>query len=282
MIKIFFLKTYLFFFFLFKDNYLFTEDKFGLKYFIWKDTRPLDTFLKKIRIDDQSLIFFIIKATNYFNKKKRKKYYFDVGSYIGIVSLALNKYGNNCEIHSFEAFKKTFFRFCENLKLNKCQNVFANNFPISDSRENLITLINKQDPGMNRVIKVNTSLKEYNREKPNLAKRIDQYCDEKKINCIDILKIDAEGHDFKVLTGCGKFLKNQRIKIIVVEFLINDYKSLKIKKYLESCNYELFYLVRNTDLIVPSIINYPKNASNLLNAIALPKNSSLKKLLIEI
>ena len=94
------------------------------------------------------------------------------------------------------------------------------------------------------------------------------------------MKIDAEGYDLKVLIGCGKFLKKQAIKLIVVEFLSKDEKSIKIRKYLQSCNYELFYLVRNQDLIVWSTINYPKDASSLLNAIALPKNSPLKKLLI--
>ena len=280
MIKIALFRIYLYFFFFFKEKYLFKKDKFGLKYFIWKDTRPLDTLVKKVRIDDTSLIFFIIKSITFFNKSKRKKYFFDVGSYIGIVSLIFNKYSNNCEIHSFEAFKKTFFRLCENLRLNKCQNILANNFPISDCKEHLFIQICNQDFGMNKTVKINSNSLVSENEQSILSKRLDQYCIEKKINYIDILKIDAEGYDLKVLIGCGKFLKKQAIKLIVVEFLSKDEKSIKIRKYLQSCNYELFYLVRNQDLIVWSTINYPKDASSLLNAIALPKNSPLKKLLI--
>ena len=48
------------------------NDKFGLTYYVWKDTRPIDTFLNKIRTDDTTVILVIkIIVKNDLNKIKK-------------------------------------------------------------------------------------------------------------------------------------------------------------------------------------------------------------------
>ena len=39
---------------------------------------------------------------------------------------------------------------------------------------------------------------------------IKNYCDEKNIHHIDLLKIDTEGYDFNVIKGCGDMIQNIR------------------------------------------------------------------------
>jgi hypothetical protein len=47
---------------------------------------------------------------------------------------------------------------------------------------------------------------------------LDAYCDSRAIDGIDLLKIDVEGHELGVLTGCSEMLGKQKIKMISFEF----------------------------------------------------------------
>ena len=61
------------------------------------------------------------------------------------------------------------------------------------------------------------------------------------INKIDLVKIDTEGHEFEVLKGIGKKIKN--IKYILIEFhndkIYLSYSPKKIHNYLIKNNFEL-------------------------------------------
>ena len=46
---------------------------------------------------------------------------------------------------------------------------------------------------------------------------IDQWCEERRIPVVDILKIDAEGHDDKVLQGAWHTILTRQVKMISVE-----------------------------------------------------------------
>lgn len=47
---------------------------------------------------------------------------------------------------------------------------------------------------------------------------IDRYCAEKKIDRIDLLKIDAEGHDLAVIKGAREMLSHKRIDFVQFEY----------------------------------------------------------------
>lgn len=50
------------------------------------------------------------------------------------------------------------------------------------------------------------------------ATTIDQFMEKHKIEQIDLLKIDTEGHEYQVLRGAKKAIKEKRIKIVQFEF----------------------------------------------------------------
>ena len=76
--------------------------------------------------------------------------------------------------------------------------------------------------------------KDYSEHKVNTI-TLDEFCEEKKIKNIDILKIDVDGTELEVLLGSDKMLN--MVKIILVE--VNDNKSkfkekfIKVKNLLE-------------------------------------------------
>jgi len=47
---------------------------------------------------------------------------------------------------------------------------------------------------------------------------LDDYCTEQKINLINFMKIDTEGHDFAVLKGSERMLSEKRIAMIQFEY----------------------------------------------------------------
>ena len=63
----------------------------------------------------------------------------------------------------------------------------------------------------------------------------------KKIKCIDLLKIDTEGHELQVIQGLGQYIKN--VKYILVEFhnsnIYLNYSSIKVHNYLKKSHFDL-------------------------------------------
>ena len=103
-------------------------------------------------------------------------------------------------------------------------------FPSSGSSLNKIT---KEDKLWNFTRKLVTgSVKESFITFPVITNTIDDFCIEKNIKEITVLKIDVEGSEMKVLNGAKEILKNT--KIIQVEIL--DTKKKYEEKYLEVKN----------------------------------------------
>lgn len=74
---------------------------------------------------------------------------------------------------------------------------------------------------------------------------MDEYCKKNNIGNIDIIKIDTQGYEDKVLKGCSELIKNDKINLIQVELIFADIyeKSLNfydIERYLIPNNFRLF------------------------------------------
>jgi len=75
------------------------------------------------------------------------------------------------------------------------------------------------------------------------TKTLDSFCNENKINQIDLLKIDAEGNEKNILLGSERLLKEGRIHSIYVEIgetkkNFEDKKN-SIENYLKKYNFQL-------------------------------------------
>ena len=72
---------------------------------------------------------------------------------------------------------------------------------------------------------------------------LDNFCLEKKINNIDVLKIDTEGNELNVLKGAKKLLEQNKINIIYTEISETKKRFLEKEKsvidFLNSYNFEL-------------------------------------------
>ena len=70
--------------------------------------------------------------------------------------------------------------------------------------------------------------------------KLDEFIIDKKINYIDLIKIDTEGHEFEVLDGLKENI--QKVKFILIEFQSNQifdaYDPKKIDDFSKKNNFE--------------------------------------------
>ena len=275
--------VYLKVFFFFRTKILF-KDKFGLSYYLYKNTRPNSTYNLKVRSDDTTVLFTVDKILSSSELTNNNSIHcIDVGAYIGVVTLmmsrALRKFNKEWKIHSFEPFSESFKRLQENVYLNTFnRNVVLNNVAVSDKKGYSTLKIYHNTPGLNHLSMSQTQ----NSDNKSSEKKIKvitlrDYLKEEQIGHVSICKVDAEGSDYCVINGLYEYLEKKSIDFIIFEYQSDSYK--KIKNILYKNGYEIFYMVRNENIIVNSIKNYPKNSKSLMNLIAVSsekKNDFLK------
>ncbi len=81
-------------------------------------------------------------------------------------------------------------------------------------------------------------------EKVNIG-TIDDYVAKNKIEKIDILKMDTEGYEDKVLSGAINTLRENKIKIVLTELAFDNVRD----KYLSFSDLEKYLLPNNYRLV---------------------------------
>jgi FkbM family methyltransferase len=201
----------------------------------------------------QVLQFSINYLTNKnFNEKKIVRFkvkneinIFDIGSNLGSYIKFVSNQNKNKKInfYSFEP-DKNLILVQKKLKLPSSHNLITNNIGISNE--------NKQKQFFRRSVSSQSSFLNDSRskdiskleEKLNIRTvRLDDYCFDKNIDYIDILKIDTEGLELEVLISGSKMIINKKIGIIKIEL---DSKFDSIVTLLASSGYELMGITNTT------------------------------------
>ena len=109
---------------------------------------------------------------------------------------------------------------------------------------------------------------------------IDSFCFMEKIDHIDFLKIDTEGHEFAVLEGAKDMLKNNKIKIIQFEFNeMNVISRVFLKDFYEILfNFNIFRMDSNRLIFLPSY-HSSFEIFQFQNFLAVHKNIDIKNIL---
>ena len=194
------------------------------------------------------------KETEYFKRiLKRGDIVVDVGAHIGYYTLISGaRVGKEGHVYSFEPNPETFKRLKRNVQLNNLNNISLYNIGLSDKEEfltlNLPTSINTGTAGI--TIPENFSGKSLKVK----AIPLDKFIEKNNIKKVDIIKIDVEGAEIKVLKGMMETIRKFKPKIFIE---INN-KKLKaagfskeeVYNLLKKENYKAFQIV-NKDKIEP-------------------------------
>lgn len=155
-----------------------------------------------------------------FNDLKYKiglplKTVFDVGANVGQTALNFDKEFQDTEIFSFEPVKTTFLKLTANTK-NNCR-INCNNIAFGDKVESVeINIFEERSSALNSLKKEAMNQNDGIKETIEVMTG-DIFCQENSISEIDLLKIDTEGYEIKVLEGFSKMISDSRIKAIYCE-----------------------------------------------------------------
>ena len=137
---------------------------------------------------------------------------FDVGANIGQTALSFSKYFDQAHIFAFEPVQETFIELQRNISHLPRVNSFNYGFGSKDCTQPIYLGDNSQLHSLVEGITANPSLAEM-----ITIKTIDKFCDENKIEKIDLLKTDTEGFDLEVVKGAKNYLSSGNIKLILSE-----------------------------------------------------------------
>jgi len=183
---------------------------------------------------------------------------FDVGANVGNYSVLINTLFPKAKKLAFEPNPDTY-EILKNIDLPDVQR-FNIGFGKVKSISNIYSYRNKSKSSEHASILKDVFTELYNNNdiishSINIE-CLDDFCSENNIPVIDFLKIDTEGFEYEVLSGAGRMINENRIKVIQIEFNeMNIISKVFLKDFynLLSSKYNVFRLTKKSLL---SLDNY--------------------------
>lgn len=191
--------------------------------------------------------YFIDKYIFPLASKKSKFIVFDVGANQGEYSMRISQI-NNVDVYAFEPHPRTFMRLRENTR--SLPSIKCFNSAVSDTVGE-IELFDYENADGSAHASLNAEIfSTVHRSKVTShivdVTTIDTVVRESRLNRIDFLKIDVEGHELDVLKGASQILQEKNISIIQFEFTqLNSTTRVFFKDFYDllSGNYAIYRLL---------------------------------------
>lgn len=183
-------------------------------------------------------------------KGKSPVFIFDIGGYDGRTAIKYDRLFSRTHIHIFEPFPASVKRIRKSYGDRK--NFIINEVAISNFVGKDFLHINN-NAATNSLLPSNASLKVFDKVTTTIDRievqvnTIDNYCDEIGIEYIDILKLDVQGGELRVLEGAEGMLRRKRISVIYCELeFVEIYEGQPlvhhISQFLNGFGYSLYSL----------------------------------------
>lgn len=147
---------------------------------------------------------------------------FDVGAYVGNVSAMYKKMFPQSTIYCFEPFPDSFQKLS---RFSGDASIKTNQIAFSDKKGKTTFNVNVDLSCNSLLLPTESDFKCYSAKSIKDGEiqietnTVDNFCAGSEISCIDILKLDVEGAEVKVLEGASKMLSKQAIKLIYSEVM---------------------------------------------------------------
>lgn len=168
--------------------------------------------------------------------KKAKHAIIDIGGHLGFFSIMASILNSDVPIYTFEPHIGNYELLKTNLKTNRIKNVHPKQLAVSDSIGQMDLQISKEDLN-HSLIKTIEPTGQTQKVQTTTLERI---FSKNRIKRCDLLKLDCEGSEFKIIYGAPKELF-QKIDTIFLEYhdWIDGEDSDKLKTYLENLGYKV-------------------------------------------
>ncbi len=153
---------------------------------------------------------YIKKVYEPFLNGKKNLTIVDIGANIGLTTFFFKDFG---KVYSLEPSKLHFDTLVEMLQYNKIKNVVASKIAISNKAGKEKFYLNPNNTSHSLTIANDAN----NFEMVDVL-TLEEYMKEQKLDKIDILKLDTEGEESKIITSDGFKNVADKIKVIVGEY----------------------------------------------------------------
>ena len=199
----------------------------------------------------------------------------DVGSNIGAISIPLAKKHCNINFLLFEPHPEIYKILCNNLSINKLNNVNAHNKAVSDKSGSILPFyaqINSNNMGLSS-FNLNPDISEYEIVEVSCV-GLDDFV-EKETKRIKVLKVDTQGSELSVLYSATRVLKNDR-PVVFFEFE-SEYHSSELEgsalvSFFQELDYSLYSIQNGLNFLTK--VNFKGYYNG--DVIALPNNLKSK------
>lgn len=194
----------------------------------------------------------------WFHLSKKSNLIIDIGANVGLYSLVSHMANNKCKIHAFEPSEK-FLIALKKIKQKNNIDLELNSIALGDSNKSVFFDGYRTVSDLNeKKFYTETINSKWNEIKQT---KLSEYLIKKKINKIDLIKIDIEKNEYKVLKDIKKNIKkdqpNMLIEIIHGDKISKDRINNEIGKIIHDLNYKI-YLVddKNKTITYSPMITY--------------------------
>jgi len=164
----------------------------------------------------------------------KKGIFMDVGANIGRLSVQVAKNSKKVKVIAIEPERYNFSVILKNIEANKLKNIFPLNLGCSEKKGTSPFFVIGKGSGGNSLIFQKGKKQKRIKIKTNT---LDNLSKELKLKRMDLLKIDVEGAEIKVLKGAKKCLELYHPKIL---FESSTSKRLKeIENFLKNFGYKI-------------------------------------------
>lgn len=175
---------------------------------------------------------------------------FDVGANVGEMTLLFSPFVAEGSVHAFEASKSTFKRLELACSATERRNVVLNHLALAEKAGTID--LNVYDETLSTFnSRAKRPLKNYGLDFEPVgieqvqAVTVDDYCESKNIERIDLLKIDVEGAELQVMLGAERMLRDKRIGCLTFEFGQTTYDMGNSPDDIEAFLKKMGYRIRN-------------------------------------
>lgn len=193
----------------------------------------------------------------------------DVGANVGVYTLsAAQRVGTTGRVIAVEPFSNCVQCLQETCRANGLDWVTVCRGAASD-RDGMIRLALHGSSELNEVITTDNELPVGTYEEAPCF-TLDTLIERENLHRVDVLKIDAEGHELQVLKGSDRLLKDFAPVILYENVAGSQGSNLPVAEYLSSREYQLFRYISFLKQLVP--VDSESDLRNSLNIIALPRS----------
>lgn len=209
-----------------------------------------------------------------YNYLEKDDVFIDVGANIGAHTLMAASKIKTGKIFSFEPSEKAILYLKENIQINNLNQLVTVVDKVVSNKNGFEKFIIGKHSEIDRIGN-HTDLSYKMKTSPSIS--LDKFLSSRKVPCVDLIKIDVEGAELKVLEGLKNYLDAGKIEVIIFEINPNSekygYTSKEVINFLQQKSYLLYSLGENNKLSILTVDDL--YSEHTFNALAVYKSKKI-------